>query len=65
MHEGSEGWRVAHEREVMSGCALEVRGEMEDKDGGRTSSFLGYRIGDINALHNDTFEVSISSRRRG
>lgn len=50
VQEGSEGWRVAQEREVMRGCALDVRGDMAARDGGRTSSFLGYRIGDINGL---------------
>lgn len=48
--DGSSGWRVAHEREVMSGCAPEVSGEMVVRVEGRTSSLLGKRVGEMKAL---------------
>ena len=50
LQDGSEGWRVAHESEVMSGCAPEVRGEMAVREDGRTSSLLGKSVGGMKAL---------------
>lgn len=49
-HEGSEGWRVAHVREVMRGCAGEVMGEIADRDLGRVVVLFGKRIGEMKGL---------------
>jgi hypothetical protein len=45
--EGSEGCRVAQEREVIRGCAREVRGETPVSVGGRTFSLVGNMVGEM------------------
>lgn len=47
--EGSEGWRVAHVRDVIRGWAGEVMGEIPLRDCGRVG-LLGKRIGDTKGL---------------
>lgn len=47
--EGSEGCRIAHVRDVISGWAGEVMGEMLLRDCGR-EGLLGKRIGDTKGL---------------
>lgn len=49
MQDGSEGWRVAHVREVKRGCAGDTMGLIEERDAGRVS-VLGKRIGEMNGL---------------
>lgn len=49
--DGSEGWSVAHESDVMSGCALEVSGATAESVTGRISSLLGKRVGEIYGLN--------------
>jgi hypothetical protein len=51
VQEGSAGCRVAQEREVMSGWADEVIGEMGASEAGRMSSFVGNRTGGMKALY--------------
>ena len=41
MHDGSPGWRVAQESELMRGWAPEVRGAIAPRLNGRVSSLLG------------------------
>ena len=48
--DGSEGWRVAQERDVISGWAPEVTGEMAERAAGRMSSLAGKRVGETKAL---------------
>ena len=48
--EGSEGWRVAQEREAMRGWAPEVMGAMAVREDGRMSSLVGKRVGEMKAL---------------
>lgn len=48
--DGSDGWRVAQESEVISGCAPELTGEMGASEAGRMSSFRGKRVGEMKAL---------------
>jgi len=50
LQDGSVGCRVAHDREVMSGWAPEVRGAMAFRPTGRVSSLFGKRVGETNAL---------------
>jgi hypothetical protein len=50
VHEGSEGWSVAQERELMRGWAPEVRGAMALRLDGRMSSLSGKRVGEMKAL---------------
>jgi hypothetical protein len=50
LQDGSEGWSVAHESEVISGWAGDVIGEMAVREGGRVSSFRGKRVGEMKAL---------------
>jgi len=50
VHEGSEGCSVAHDRELMRGWALDVRGAIAARPTGRVSSFSGKRVGEMNAL---------------
>jgi hypothetical protein len=50
VQEGSEGWRVAQEREVMSGWAPEVMGAIAVREAGRVSSLSGKRVGEMNDL---------------
>ena len=50
VQEGSEGWRVAQEREVMSGWAPDETGAMGAREAGRMSSLLGKRVGGMKAL---------------
>lgn len=54
LQDGSAGWRVAHESEVMRGWAPEVMGEMAVREEGRMSSFLGKRVGEMKALGLDS-----------
>lgn len=54
LQDGSAGWRVAHESEVMRGWAPEVMGEMAVREEGRMSSFLGKRVGETKALGLDS-----------
>lgn len=46
---GSEGWRVAQVREVMSGCAGAVMGPIDEREAGRVVVF-GKRIGEVKGL---------------
>jgi hypothetical protein len=48
--EGSEGCRVAQEREAMRGWAPEVMGAMAVREEGRMSSLVGKRVGEMKAL---------------
>ena len=50
MQDGSEGWRVAQESDVISGCAPELRGEMALNPAGRVSSLFGNSVGEMNGL---------------
>jgi hypothetical protein len=50
--DGSEGWRVAHVSDVISGWAGEVIGEILVSVDGRVCLF-GKRIGEINVLSDD------------
>lgn len=43
--EGSWGWRVAQVREVMRGCAVDVKGVMGARRG--LVTVLGKRMGDM------------------
>ena len=45
------GWRVAQVREVIRGCAGEVRGAILVREAGRVVEF-GKRIGEMNGLKN-------------
>lgn len=47
---GRLGWRSAHDRLAMEGCAGPVIGEMDLTDAGRVFGSLGCRIGETNAL---------------
>jgi hypothetical protein len=47
--EGSDGWRVAQVRDVISGWAGEVIGDIVERVAGRVVLF-GKRIGDVNGL---------------
>lgn len=47
VHDGSDGWRVAQEREVMSGWAWDVSGEMGERDGGRVDLLVGNSVGEM------------------
>lgn len=44
--EGSDGWSVAQESEVMRGWAVEVRGAMGERLGGRVS-LSGKSVGEM------------------
>jgi hypothetical protein len=49
-HEGSAGWSVAQESDVIKGCAHDAKGEITATDGGMASSLLGNRVGDMKGL---------------
>lgn len=49
VQDGSEGWSVAHVRDVIKGCAEEVMAEMDWRDVGRVCLF-GKRIGETKGL---------------
>ena len=61
LQDGSEGCRVAQEREVIRGWAPEAKGEMAERESGMASSFVGKSVGDIKGL----LRVSIVSGERG
>ena len=65
VQEGSDGCRVAQEREVIRGCAEEVRGDIAESDGGRTSSLFGKRTGEMKDLtcHSRLVRITTSTRR--
>ena len=48
-HDGSAGWSVAHESDVMSGWAVEVSGATAAREAGKVSLF-GKRVGDMYGL---------------
>lgn len=48
--EGSEGWRVAQVRDVISGWAGEVIGDIAESVAGRVVLF-GKRIGEVKGLY--------------
>ena len=50
VHEGSDGCSAAHESEVMSGWAPDVRGAMLERAAGRLFSLPGKRVGEIKGL---------------
>lgn len=50
LQDGSEGWRVAQEREVIRGWAPEARGAMAATEAGMASSLCGKRVGDMKGL---------------
>lgn len=52
--DGSEGWRRAHEREFIKGCAAEVIGDIDVRADGRVWE-LGKRIGDMKGLLSISF----------
>jgi hypothetical protein len=47
--DGSEGWRAAHEREVIKGCAGEMMGEIAERVLGSVVLF-GKRMGEMKGL---------------
>ena len=47
-HEGSDGWRVAHERLVIRGWAGDVRGATALREAGRVS-WSGKSVGEMYA----------------
>lgn len=47
--DGSFGWRRAHEREVINGCAADVIGDVDWSVGGRVFLF-GNKIGEMKGL---------------
>jgi hypothetical protein len=58
--EGSLGWRVAQEREVMRGCAVEVSGATAERVDGRVS-LSGKRMGDVKGLRGWWLEIASRS----
>lgn len=58
VHDGSEGCSVAHESDVMSGCAWLVSGDMASRPGGSTS-LVGNMVGDMYAG-----QLSLAMRER-
>jgi hypothetical protein len=62
--EGSEGCRVAQEREAMRGWAPEVMGAMAVREDGRMSSLVGKRVGEMKALWMGLVGICMCGRRR-
>lgn len=61
---GRLGWRSAHDRLEMEGCAGPVTGEIDFSDTGKVLGSLGCRIGDTNALQSWSVKDGLSKTER-